>query len=166
VITRYVQKLDFARDSVFGIYDQDFRLVGVGHLAFLPREAIAVLREASEKQQVAELGVSVLPEVRGEGIGTRLFVRAAIHCRNRDVDTLHMKCLARNEAMMHLARKAGMEIHVGCGEANAYLKLRLADPLSVLREAIEEQYAALDYTRQSNFHRPRRRCRALPGEPE
>src|SRR4051812_17751462 len=34
LITRYVQRLDFSRDTVFGVYDDNLRLTGVGHLAF------------------------------------------------------------------------------------------------------------------------------------
>jgi hypothetical protein len=52
-------------------------------------------------------------------VGTRLFERAAIHCRNSDVDTLYMQRLASNRTMMHIAQKAGMEIRRERDEANA-----------------------------------------------
>ena len=126
-ITHYVQHLDFARDAVFGVYEQDQVLAGVGHLVFVPRQALPLLRQATHKTMVAEFGISVAPEARGLGIGGRLFERAAVHCRNRDVDTLTMPCLAENPAAMHLARKAGMEIHCEYGEANAFLRLKPAD---------------------------------------
>jgi hypothetical protein len=45
-------------------------------------------------------------------------------CRNNDVDTLYMHCLSSNKTMMHIAKKAGMEIHRDYGEADAYLKCR------------------------------------------
>ena len=88
LLTRYVQKLNFSRDTVFGVYGSHFRLMGVGHLAFAPREALPAVRDATTKERVAEFGVSVSAEARGMGIGTKLFQRAAIHCRNADVDTL------------------------------------------------------------------------------
>src|SRR5438128_1691961 len=47
LITQYVQKLNFSRDKVFGVYDSSFRLVGVGHLAFAPREALPILSRAT-----------------------------------------------------------------------------------------------------------------------
>jgi GNAT superfamily N-acetyltransferase len=149
-ITRYVQRLDFARDSVFGVYDDNLALLGVGHLSFAPREALPALGSATDKELVAEFGVSVAASARGMGIGSRLFERAAIHCRNEDVDTLYMHCLASNQAMIHIARKAGMEIHRQSGEAGAFLKLPQADPRSVLREAVDEQVASLDYTFKAN----------------
>ena len=84
LVTRYVQKLNFTRDSVFGVYDARFKLVGVGHLAFSPREALP-RGEVSSKETVAELGVSVSACARGMGVGSKLFERAAIRCRNADV---------------------------------------------------------------------------------
>ena len=150
LLTRYVQKLNFSRDTVFGVYDSRFRLMGVGHLAFAPREALPAVRDATTKERVAEFGVSVSAEARGMGIGTRLFQRAAIHCRNVDVDTLYMHCLSSNRTMMHIAKKSGMDIERSYGEADAYLKLAPASPATVMQEAVEEQVAMLDYTLKAN----------------
>ncbi|MBV8664898.1 MAG: GNAT family N-acetyltransferase [Burkholderiaceae bacterium] len=149
-ITRYVQHLDFGRDTVFGVYDVNLRLVAVGHLAFAPREALPVLSDTTVKERIAEFGVSVSESARGMGVGTKLFERAAMHCRNADVDTLYMHCLASNQAMMHIARKAGMEIRRDHGDADSYLRLLPASPASVLQEAVEEQVASLDYTIKAN----------------
>ncbi|MFL6717535.1 MAG: GNAT family N-acetyltransferase [Burkholderiaceae bacterium] len=150
LVTRYVQMLNFSRDTVFGVYDSRFRLMGVGHLAFAPREALPAAREATTKERVAEFGVSVSAEARGMGIGSKLFQRAAIHCRNADVDTLYMHCLSSNRVMMHIAKKSGMEIERSYGEADAYLKLAPASPATVMQEAVEEQVAMLDYTLKAN----------------
>lgn len=149
-ITRYVQRLDFGRDTIFGVYDDDLALLGVGHLAFTPREALPVIGSATVKERVAEFGVSVAASARGMGIGSRLFERAAIHCRNEDVDTLYMHCLSSNQTMIHIARKAGMEIHREYGESDAFLKLLPADPRSILREAVDEQVASFDYSVKAN----------------
>ncbi len=150
LVTRYVQRLDFSRDTVFGVYDDNLALLGVGHLAFAPREAVPMLRDATLKANIAEFGLSVSASARGMGVGSKLFERAAIHCRNEDVDTLYMHCLASNQAMIHIAAKAGMEIHRGYGEAEAYLKLRPANPGTMLVEAVEEQFASFDYGFKAN----------------
>lgn len=150
LITRYVQKLDFGRDVIFGVHDDSFRLIGVGHLGFAPREQVPALADVTTKERIAELGVSVLPAARGLGVGSRLFERAAIHCRNADVDTLMMHCLGSNQAMIHIARKAGMQIQRAYGEADAYLSLSPASPGSMLREAVQEQVATLDYAYKAN----------------
>jgi len=147
-IEHYVNGIDFAGDMVFGVYNRLFRLVAVGHLAFAPREAGQ--SEVTEKERVAEFGVSVSKSARGLGIGSKLFERAAMHCRNHDVDTLYMHCLSSNKTMMHIARKAGMEIQREDGEADAYLKLPPANPASVLQEALDEQFATFDYAMKAN----------------
>lgn len=162
-ITRYVQMLDFARDTLFGVYDDNLTLVAAAHLAFVSREALPQLRDTTAKLRLAEFGVSVLPSARGAGIGSRLFERAAIHCRNEDVDTLYVQCLTSNQVMMHIAKKAGMEIHLDHGEANAYLKLKPANPGSMLQEAVEEQFATFDYSFKANTRLARSWWRRLPG---
>jgi RimJ/RimL family protein N-acetyltransferase len=146
----YVAKLDFTNDIVFGVYNGLFQLVGVGHLAFTSKEARPDSINYTDKEKVAEFGVSVSKSARGQGIGTRLFERAAVHCRNSDVDTLYMQCLSSNRTMMHIAKKAGMEIHREYGEADAHLHIPPPSPSSVLAEALEEQMAKIDYTVKAN----------------
>lgn len=150
LVTSYVEKIDFTRDTIFGVYDRKLRLLGVGHLAFAPREASRV-SGATIKARVAEFGVSVSAAARGMGVGTKLFERGAMRCRNADVDTLYMHCLSSNKVMMHIARKAGMEIHRDYGEADAYLKLQPANSVTVFQEAMEEQVAMIDYIVKANM---------------
>lgn len=150
-ITRYVQMLDFSRNTVFGVYDDNQRLLGVGHLAFAAKEVYPALSGVTAKACIAEFGVSVLPHARGKGIGTKLFQRAAFHCRNRDVDVLYMHCLASNQAMIHIARKARMEIRRDCGDGNACLQLLpVADAGGVRYEAREEVAASVDHMLNAN----------------
>ncbi|WP_322402184.1 GNAT family N-acetyltransferase [Massilia luteola] len=149
-VEAYVATLDFTNDIVFGVYSRVFQLVGVGHLAFTSREAHPDSIHDTDKEKVAEFGVSVSTSARGQGIGTRLFERAAIHCRNSDVDTLYMQCLSSNRTMMHIAKKAGMEIRREYGEADAHLHVPPPSPGSVLAEALEEQIAKIDYTVKAN----------------
>jgi RimJ/RimL family protein N-acetyltransferase len=136
VIENYVRTIDFGRDTVFGVFDHELVLIGVGHLAYLPVE---------EDQRTAEFGVSVLERARGQGVGTKLFERAAIHSRNTRVTTLYIHCLSRNATMMHIAKKAGMRIDRAYGEADAYLSLPPANHSTILSEMMQEQIAAFDY---------------------
>lgn len=149
-VAAYVNKIDFARDTVYGVYSKVFKLVAVGHLAFAPKEQLTAASAVTDKDKVAEFGVSVSASARGLGIGSKLFERAAIHCRNSDVDTLYMHCLSSNQTMMHIAKKAGMEIQREYGEADAHLRLLPPSPGTVLQEAIEEQFATIDYTLKAN----------------
>lgn len=163
LITRYVQMLDFSRDTVFGVYNDNLALVGVGHLAFAPKEAMPILSDATRKERIAEFGVSVSSSGRGMGVGSKLFERAAIHCRNEDVDTLYMHCLSSNQTMIHIAKKAGMEIHREYGESDAFLRLTPANPVTMLTEAVEEQIASFDYTVKANAKAAMKLWKKLPG---
>ena len=136
VIENYVANIDFSRDTVFGVFDDQLALVGVGHLAYLPDEG---------SKRTAEFGVSVTESARGRGVGSRLFERAAIRSRNTHVSTLYMHCLSRNSTMMHIAKKSGMKIEYSYGEADAYLSLTPADHGSILTEMLQEQAAVFDY---------------------
>jgi GNAT superfamily N-acetyltransferase len=136
VIENYVRAIDFTRDTVFGVFNSKLELTGVGHLAYLPAEG---------DKRTAEFGVSVLESVRGQGIGSKLFERAAIRSRNTHVTMLYMHCLSRNSTMMHIARKAGMKIEYAYGEADAYLTLTPADQSSIIAEMLQEQAAVFDY---------------------
>jgi RimJ/RimL family protein N-acetyltransferase len=142
-VKAYVDKIDFSRDIVFGVVNRRFQLAGVGHLAFLHKEGDRA--RATTKERVAEFGVSVSQSARGKGVGSKLFERAAIHCCNSDIDTLYMQCLSSNKTMMHIAKKAGMQIKREYGEADAYLHLPPPSPKSVLQEAFQEQFALFDY---------------------
>ncbi|MDC8760428.1 GNAT family N-acetyltransferase [Janthinobacterium fluminis] len=163
LVESYVNKIDFSRDVVYGVYNRVFKLIAVGHLAFAPKEKSPAKHAATTKERVAEFGVSVLRSTRGMGVGTKMFERAAIHCRNNDVDTMYMHCLSSNQTMMHIAKKAGMEIQRDYGEADAYLKLLPPNPASVLQEAVEEQFAMLDYTFKANTRAAVKWLDRLPG---
>ncbi len=160
MVEKYVEGIDFSRDKVFGVISRSFNIVGVGHLAYAPRSEED---DHSDKDKVAEFGVSVSGNARGKGIGSKLFERGAIHCRNDDVDTLYMHCLSSNQTMIHIAKKAGMEIHRAYGEADAYLKLLPADAASMLREAMQEQVATIDYNIKANARAAAKWLRHLPG---
>jgi RimJ/RimL family protein N-acetyltransferase len=155
VIENYVAGIDFTKDTVFGVFDGELLLVGAGHLAYLAQTA---------QGRTAELGVSVSESARRRGIGSRLFERAAMRCRNTRVTTLYMHCLSRNATMMHIAKKAGMKIEYAYGEADAYLSLPPSDTVSVLSELMQEQAAVFDYAVKRQTHNATRMFSALlPG---
>jgi len=157
VIHHYVEGLDFNRDKVFGSFDSQLNLVGMAHLAYLPK--------TKGQPHAAEFGVSVLPNGRGQGIGTALLARASVHSRNTRIETLFVHCLANNRAMMHLAQKAGMRVEYAYGDADAYLKLPPANPSTIVEEAANEQWADFDYALKENFKRSSDAWSWLLGKP-
>jgi GNAT superfamily N-acetyltransferase len=130
-VRSYLARIDFERDAIFGVSDDQLRLAGAAHLA----------RAGAH----AELGISVLAGVRGRGIGGALLARAHTHARNWGVRTLFMHCLAENAAIMHLARKQGMQVVAAAGEADARLALPPADASSYLGAVFEQRVALFDY---------------------
>ena len=149
-VRAYVARIDFERDAVFGILDDELRLAGAAHLAREPGHA--------------ELGVSVLPGHRGRGLGGALLARAHLHARNWGVRALFMHCLTENSIMMHLARKQGMDILAERGEADAWLRLPPADAASHFTALFDQRVALFDYAWKAQLAGARRIADALTRE--
>lgn len=148
-IRDYVARIDFDRDAVFGFFADDLSLGGVAHVTIA--------------EGVAELGVSVLAGYRRRGIGSALFARASAFARNHFIRTLFMHCLTENAAMMHIARKAGMEIVTGGGEADAHLELAPLDAATIASEFLQERLALFDYNLKAQVLASRRLQAAFTG---
>ncbi|MFN2644047.1 MAG: GNAT family N-acetyltransferase [Burkholderiales bacterium] len=141
-VRAYVARIDFERDAAFGVFDDELHLIGVAHVA-----------HAGEP---AELGISVLPAYRNQGVGGALLERAALRARNWGLRALYMHCLRENETIMHLARKQGMRIVTEQGEANAWLGLPPADASSHFGEVFAQRVALFDYALKSQLAGARR----------
>ena len=146
----YVGRMDFDRDAVFGVYDDDLELAGVAHLA--------------TDKDTAEFGVSVVAAQRGKGIGAALFERANGFASNHMIHSLYVHCLTENKPMMHIARKAGMRIVTDSGESDAWLELPLMDAATLATEMFAEQVAVLDYTLKAHARTVRNIGAALRGQ--
>lgn len=116
----YVARIDFVRDGLFAAQDDGARIVAAVHVAFTAGSA--------------ELGLSVLPGFRGQGLGNALFARAVIHLRNRGAREVFVHCLSENGAMMHLARKHRMRIVHEGGETDARLAVDPPDAFTLYDE--------------------------------
>jgi GNAT superfamily N-acetyltransferase len=147
-LEEYAAGIDFARDRVFGILRADLELSGMAHLALDP------------EAQTAELGLSVDPSARVKGYGYALLQRALLHATNRGCSALFMHCLAENDVMLHLARKAGLSVVIASGEADGRLALGEPTQAGVIKEAIEDQLALVDYLFKQQWHL-RREMQAL-----
>jgi RimJ/RimL family protein N-acetyltransferase len=134
-VREYVRRIDFAQDALFGVFDEELRLLGVAHVA----------RAGGH----AELGVSVVERHRNRGIGAALLARAHLRARNWRVRSLFMHCLTENAAMMRLALRQGMDIVTAAGEADAWLRLRPPDAGSHFGEVFEQRAALFDYALKS-----------------
>lgn len=138
-ISRYALKLDFGRDEVFGIFNRRLKLVAVAHLAYEPPP------QRNGKPAMAEFGVSVLGSARGRGYGARLFEHAALHARNRGIETMFIHALSENAPMLRIARKAGASVERDGSETEAWLRLPPDSVTSHVGEALERHLAELDF---------------------
>jgi GNAT superfamily N-acetyltransferase len=136
-IAAYVDRIDFERDAVFAVHDDRLALVGVAHVAF--------------GDDLAELGLSVLPAHRGHGVGGALFERAAAHARNRSIPRLFMHCLVENAPIMHIARRFGMDVVTDIGDADAHLELPPASPASIAGEFMTDRFALYDHALKAHI---------------
>jgi hypothetical protein len=78
---------------------------------------------------------------------------------------MYMHCLSENAAMMHIARKSGMNICVDTGEAEAFLKLEPADQASLSGELMGQRLALFDYALKTQAAAMRRITESLGGKP-
>ena len=134
-VRQYVEDIDLTRDVVFVVTDTNLAIIGAAHLA----------REDGH----AQLGMSVLPHSRRQGIGGSLLTRCAARARNWGMQVMFMNCLVENAAMMHLARKQGLKIAVSGAEAEAFVQLPRADLTSLAAEAVAEQLGLFDHAQKS-----------------
>lgn len=131
-VEAYAARIDFATDQVFGILGSDLELWGMAHLAL------------DADGETAELGLSVDWTTRNRGYGGALLDRAVLHATNRGYRALFMHCLAENDTMMNLARKAGLSLVIASGEADGRLALGHPTHMGAIREAMEDQFALVD----------------------
>jgi GNAT superfamily N-acetyltransferase len=134
-VRHYVEGIDLSRDAVFVVTDVNLAIIGAAHLA----------REDGH----AQLGISVLPQSRRQGIGGGLLARCAARARNWGMRVMFMNCLVENAAMMRLAHKQGLKIAVSGADAEAFVRLPRADLTSLAAEAVAEQLGLFDHAQKS-----------------
>ena len=119
-IRYYVAGIDFARDRLFGVFEEGESLAGVAHLRLQGRGGSAWLV------------VSVSPASRCRGYGYALLRAAAMEARRLACGRLALSGLAENRILLHLARKAGLSVINELGEVGAVCDSR-PQPIASLR---------------------------------
>jgi GNAT superfamily N-acetyltransferase len=110
-IGNYVAGINFARDKLFGVFEEGDALVGVAHLRL---EALS---------SAAWLGISVAAASRCRGYGYALLCVAALQARRAGRGRLMLPGLAENPIVVHLARKAGLSVIDELGKAGTQIAL-------------------------------------------
>ncbi|MGZ8274509.1 MAG: GNAT family N-acetyltransferase [Burkholderiaceae bacterium] len=113
-LARYVAAIDFDSSSVLGAALTDGSLIGVAHIA---------LRDA-----VAELGISVSPGQRQNGVAGALAAAALREAQRMGAQEFRFESSASNAGMRRLARQLGMHISAQGAELVAQRSVGAADP--------------------------------------
>lgn len=145
-LSQYVDRLDFERDEVFGIFNRRLDLIAMAHLAH------AGERTRPQRPAMAEFGVSVLTRARRRGFGRRLFEHAMLHARNRGDGALFIHALSENTAMLKIARDAGAVVRRDGSETEAWLELPPDSFASHLDELVGTHAAEVDYRLKARAH--------------
>ncbi len=132
-IRRYVEQMDFDADALFGVFDRQLRLVAMVHLAF------------QRQGGAAEFGISVLPAMRGRGVGALLFEHAVTLARNRGVHQLVIHLARDNAPMLAIVRRAGAKLAFEGSDAIATLPLASDTLGTQIQEMLGHQAAEFDY---------------------
>jgi GNAT superfamily N-acetyltransferase len=125
-------------DEFVARYAQSSSLSGAVIYGFL---VDGVLRGAAELRLLehmgdAEAALSVEKPWQSHGVGTALLERVLLAARNRQVERLHMLCLAENRRMRQLARKFDAALSFEAGNVMGEMKAPDPTPMSVMRELV------------------------------
>ena len=136
-IGHYVEQMNFEGDAIYGVFDRRLRLGAMVHLAFGADD--------TPLGGTAEFGISVLPALRGRGVGALLFEHAVTLARNRGVRTLLIHLARDNAAMLAIVRRAGASLAFDGSDAIATLPLSADTLASQITELLGHQAAEWDY---------------------
>jgi GNAT superfamily N-acetyltransferase len=127
-------------DEFIGRYAESSTLSGAVIYGFF---VDGVLRGAAELRLLEHAGdgeaaLSVERAWQSRGVGTALLERVLLAARNRQIERLHMLCLAENRRMQHLARKFGAELSFEPGNVTGEVGAPRPTPLSIMRELVAD----------------------------
>ena len=123
-VSKYVDRLDFARDTILGAFDEHAQLIGLAELVRGPEES--------------EMAFSVRPDRRGEKIGTMLLDRLLARASMCGVRKVFVMFLSDNTPMRKMAQRAGMLVQTADGESHAERELPAPSTEDLNRWIVEE----------------------------
>lgn len=104
-IQHYVDSQFRIRQTVIGAFNEKQELIAAVELVF---EVSKFIRS----NNTVEIGLSVLPEYRRQGIGTDLFTQAAAIAQGQGAKTIFCHCLAENDCVRRMAERSGLNVNV------------------------------------------------------
>jgi RimJ/RimL family protein N-acetyltransferase len=110
-IQNYLEEslLRYGSTDIWFVAEHDDKFVGTVHVSVVG--------------DTAEMGFTVSPDFRGQGIGQDLFVRGATWAMMKGAKTIYTVCLSENKVMQHIAKKNGMTVvTIDAGEKEATIQ--------------------------------------------
>lgn len=130
-IDKYVDRLDFGRDTVLGAFDAQARIVGLAELV--------------SGAAASEMAFSVRADKRGQKIGTALMRRLLLRARTCGVRKVFVMFTSDNAPMRSMAIRAGMSVQSADGESHAERELAAPNAEELTRGLVEETLSHCGY---------------------
>ena len=155
-IVAYVKTIDFKRDVMSGVFNEDRKLIALSHLA-LPRVLLSKETWAppgsDTSDACAEWGGSVLAPWRGRGLGKRLFRHSCVLARNANVHRLLIQALTENASMIHIVKSHGASLERMGTETQATVVLPNKDFMSQWAQWVSSCYGKAFYASSAQAQR-------------
>lgn len=140
-INRYTLQIDFSNSGIFGIFDDNVELIGVG-------ECVVNKNNTSD----AEVAFSIELSHQGKGLGNRLMKKLIQFAKANHIENLNMYCMRNNKKSLHLAKKYGINLTHERDEV--YAKIGLPQTTVYVQqsyELVDELVASLEIVQKNNL---------------
>jgi GNAT superfamily N-acetyltransferase len=135
IVSQYIDQLSVTGVPTYGIFN--------------PGHAIVAVCQLGQSERDLEVGLTVLPTYRRQGLARALLSRSASYARARGLKALVIHCLADNTPMLSLARRIGMRVENSHGEVDGCLTLRAGTALDFWTEIAYDQEGIADSVMRS-----------------
>ena len=133
-VTSYIERswTRIGKGDQWFVVEDKGRIVATCHISFV-----------TDTQ--AEMGCTVAPEYKSQGIGQALFDRGANWARAKGATHVYMQCLSENRVIQHIAKKNGMTtVTLAPGEKEATVKIERSELAAASHDAVTETIAICD----------------------
>ncbi len=140
-IELYVSKINFSKNGIFGIFNDDLDVIGVGE---------CVIEDANK----AEVAFCVEVEYQNQGLGGKLLERIVRFAKAREKTHLEMLCLKTNQKSQYLAKKFGLKVkHNIDGETLAVIDMdKTISIVEQFNENVDENLANYWLSQRENIN--------------
>lgn len=138
---------DYIKQYVKGSFNSESMWFGIDHI---DGTLVAACHVAVQNGD-AELGCSVDPTFRNQGLAQVMFDRAVTWLRTKGITEVFMHCLSENGAMKHIARKNDMTVISEQGESDANVHIDPPTAMTPFKDAYLDRIAMYDMIYKNSF---------------